>query len=149
MTKSMAHHYSNDVFVLVHGKENPTDQDWDLYLEDLRQQAARANCIRTLVFTEGGGPDGFQRNRLNQILEGRPTRAAVLSNSVLARAVVGILAVFNPQIRAFSPDDSGVALAYLQVPFGQYGEVLQTIAELKRSMGMGDSAAPEACASNM
>ncbi len=149
MDRSMAHHYSNDVFVLVHGKGNPTDQDWDLYLADLRQHAARADCIRTLVFTEGGGPDGFQRNRLNQILGGRPTRAAVLSNSTLARAIVGILAVFNPRISAFSPDDSGVALAYLQVPFDQYGKVLQTLAELKRVVGMGDSAAPEACASNL
>jgi hypothetical protein len=131
MTNTMMHKYQNDVFVLVHGKRSPCDAEWDLYLTDLRAQAGRLDCVRTLVITEGGNPDGAQRQRLNQLLRGRPTRAAVLTASIVARGVVGALAVFNPSIRAFSPDAAGLALAYLGVPTDEYGPLLRTIAELR------------------
>ena len=143
MTRSMVHHYADDVFVLVHNKQSPKDAEWDAYIDDLKRQASRADCIKTLVFTEGGNPDGYQRKRLNDVLAGRPTLAAVMTHSFLARAVVGTLAVFNPRIRAFSPDDAGLALAYLKIPMSQYGAVLQTLARLKREMGLSDSILPE------
>ncbi|MGC4064508.1 MAG: hypothetical protein QM784_07665 [Polyangiaceae bacterium] len=143
MANTMVHKYQNDMYILVHGKRSPSDAEWDLYLSDLRTQADRLDCVKTLVLTEGGNPDGAQRQRLNEVLRGRPTRVAVLTASIIARGVVGALAVFNPRIRAFSPDAAGLALAYLGVPTDEYGPLLRTIAELRaivaRQAGDGSS----------
>lgn len=138
MSITMVHRFLNDVFVLVHGRRSPFDTEWDLYLSELRQHADRLDCVKTLVMTDGGGPDGAQRQRLNNILRGRPTLAAVITSSFVARAVVGTLAAFNPRIRAFSPSDVGFALAYLHVPTDDYSVILRTSSEMRRTIAQQD-----------
>lgn len=139
MKKSMACHFDEDLFVLVHGKQSPNDADWNDYLSVLRREASRTDFIKTLVFTDGGGPDGGQRKRLNDVLAGRATRVCVLTSSIIARAIVGTLAVFNPKIRAFSPDHAGLALAFLQVPVERYRGIRQTIAQLRTQLDTSDT----------
>src|ERR687884_21999 len=104
--KNMAFRLLGDLFILVHNKNPPYDWEWGTYLDELRKHRGHIDTIRTLIYTEGGGPSPAQRKHLNQVLDGRITRAAVVSDASMVRMITTALGWFNPAIRAFSPESS-------------------------------------------
>lgn len=117
-------------FLLVHTKKAPTNAEWDQYLAELGRRADRIEDLRSLVFTDGGGPTSEQRGRLNPILKGRASRAAVVSNAPIIRFIVSSLALLNPKIRTFQPEELSQALAHIELPI----DILPTVR--KQLLGM-------------
>jgi hypothetical protein len=89
------------VFVMVHDKTPPGDADWSDCLVDLHACARRA-APRAIVFTDGGAPDGRQREALNRVVMGKAPPTAVVSDALVTRFVVSSLALINPSIASFA-----------------------------------------------
>jgi len=91
------------LYLLVHNRQPPEPAIWNQYLAELDRQRTLITRVRTLVFSDGGGPSLVQRRQLNEILRGYSTLVAVVSTSSLVRNIVRALNVFNPDIRVFPP----------------------------------------------
>jgi DNA-binding LacI/PurR family transcriptional regulator len=92
---------------------HPTDADWQIYLDALRDNAER--LATQLIVTDGGSPNSAQRRASIAIAEGRPLPpTAVVTSSVLARGAVAALSWFmKDKIRAFPPADFEKACAFI------------------------------------
>src|SRR5262249_27181347 len=82
-----------DLFVVVHRAKPPTDEEWTDYLESWRP--LDMGNMRTLVFTDGGGPNPAQRKAATEALGGKSSLTAVVSSSPLIRGIVTALGWFN------------------------------------------------------
>lgn len=108
---SMVYEISGELFVVVHPDRPPTDDDWTAYIRSWHP--LDMGRMRTLVFTDGGGPNAAQRKLANQALRGRSSLTAVVSSSPMVRGIVTALSWFNPKIKAFSPEEALEAFYYL------------------------------------
>jgi hypothetical protein len=129
--KNMAFEMVGDLFILVHNKEVPTDAEWALYTSALRSRTEDMDEIGTLIYTEGGGPTAAQRKALNDVLGGRTTRAAVVSDASMVKMITTALGWFNPKIKAFSPNESTEAFDYLGIPRSQINLIWSEIRRLR------------------
>lgn len=109
-TQSIAWTSVSDVFVLVHADVPLADNDWQRYVTDL-SRSARA----VLVFTDGPGPNTAQRKLLAESTKSRPVPMAIVTESRIARAIVGLAALFMDGVKAFSPHELTRALEFLGV----------------------------------
>ena len=57
------------------------------------------------MLTDGGAPNARQRLLLNAILKDPSPPVAIVSSSLVARAVVTAMGWFNPRVRAFAEGD--------------------------------------------
>lgn len=123
--KNMTFKVINNLFVVVYGPLNPTDEEWYGYMAAVR----KAGIDRTvqLIVTEGGGPTSTQRKFLNELLGGAQVPVAVLTTSVTVRGIITALGWFNRGIRGFSPSDLRGALAHLNVSPFEHERVATTI----------------------
>jgi hypothetical protein len=110
---TMAYDVIDGVFVVVHAKTDPSDQEWDKYLEFHLEKALK--CTQTLVVTAGGGPNAKQRAKTNQNLKDTVVSVAVCTDATIVSGIVTALSWFNPQIKRFPDSGVGDALAYLKV----------------------------------
>ena len=81
--------------VVVHGARHPTDADWMIYLEALRQNVATLEA--QLIVTDGGSPTTAQRRASLELAGDQWERlppTAVVTSSVLARGAVTALSWF-------------------------------------------------------
>jgi hypothetical protein len=99
--------------VVVHGVVHPTNAEWQIYLDALRDNAERMTA--QLIVTDGGSPNSAQRRASIALVEGRPLPpTAVVTSSVLARGVVAALSWFmKDKIRAFRPAEFENACAFI------------------------------------
>ena len=97
--------------IVIHTAEAPDATEWKAYMRDF--MSVPPERLRTIVFTDGGGPNAPQRKDVNDYLKGRTTTAAIVTPSTMTRGVVTALAWFNPKIRAFAPDRIDEAFKYL------------------------------------
>ncbi|MEZ4307331.1 MAG: hypothetical protein R3F14_04710 [Polyangiaceae bacterium] len=96
-----------NLHILVAGPNPPTDAEWHTYVEAVKAEEHRGldlTEMRTLVITDGGGPNAAQRKMVNDVLRGRTTRVATVSGSPFFRGIVTALTWFNPEMRLYSPD---------------------------------------------
>ena len=125
--------------VIVVGEQSPTADDWKKYVEALVAEEKRGidvTQMRTLVFSDGGGPDSGQRAVVKNLLNGRATPLAIVTGNAFMRGLVTALSWFNPKARAFAPNDVGAALDFLQVPVLKFDSIKQTAQELQKSLGL-------------
>jgi hypothetical protein len=114
--KSLAFRFVSDVLlVLRENAQTPRDQDWDDFLRVLVENRQNFHKLKILVRTEGGGPNALQRKRLQQALDGRPVRVAVVTNSVPVRFIVSSIALLNRAIRSFANHEIDAAYAHLSM----------------------------------
>ncbi len=92
------------LIILVHGADPPTDLEWATYVREFVKHDAKGQ--RNLAFTDGGAPSGAQRKQVNDFLKGRASPAVVVSASYMVRGVVTALSWFNPQVRAYAPEEA-------------------------------------------
>lgn len=128
----MAYRAFDDAFVVVHGADNPTEAEWERYLQSI--EATPTKATRILVVTYGGGPNATQRAHLNKIIYPKPPAVAVCTDAAMVRGIVTAIGWFNPRIRAFARDDVGRALTYLGVPELQALRMLPHIARLREAV---------------
>lgn len=127
------------IFLVVHTKENPSDEEWDAYVEFSRANLGNFDC--TLIITDGGGPNTMQRGNLNDMLEAANYKGkiSVVTLNRLVRGIVTALSWFNPNIKAFSTLQISSALEYLGVPADQHAAVNAEIKRLRDKLGIATS----------
>lgn len=137
--KSMVFKILGSLHVVVAGQREPTREDWAGYMNAVRLEERRGTdpttSLRTLVFSDGGGPNAEQRKQINEFLKGRTTPIAFVTTSTFFRGIVSALQWFNPAARAFSPDNVVAALRFLDVPASQHQEVWATAKALWDELG--------------
>ncbi len=109
----MAYRTVHGVFCVAHGSSNPSDEEWKAYLD--YYLAHEPECLRTLVVTDGGGPNAKQRGDTAKLIQSSPTRVAIVSSSTFVRGVATALSWFNKRVQAFSDTEMDRALSYLEV----------------------------------
>jgi hypothetical protein len=72
--------------LVLHGKATPTDDAWQRYLDAAQNIVRAGRPMPTLVFTDGGAPNGDQRKPLFALFKGIRAPVAVVSlEPVVAR----------------------------------------------------------------
>jgi hypothetical protein len=130
--KTMAFRVIEGVFVVVHGKANPEDDEWTDYLEYYKQFGR--NSLKTLILTEGGGPSTKQRGQMNEALQGSTPIIALCTDSKVVRGIVTAISWFNSNIKAFPREQTQAALAYLSVNDQQAKYILDRIPALENGI---------------
>lgn len=104
------------VQVAVHTSEQPTDDEWDRYLESV---VAAAETIKgILVYSAKTGPTASQRARSVKAFEGSGAKlkTAIMTGSRLTQGAVTALSwALGTNIRAFSTLDFDKAAAFLDL----------------------------------
>ncbi len=123
MTRNMAFRFIDRLFIVVCGTNNPTSQEWLEYLTVIEYHGLERTM--QLVFTDGGGPDYFQRRYLADLMRYRFAFVAVISSSVRVRALVTAMSWFNPSIRVFPQSEHALrmALAHLEISASRYDDI--------------------------
>ncbi len=136
--KNMAIKVIDRLFLVVYGAANPTDEEWNDYLD----QVAHHGIDRTmqLIRTDGGEPTSAQRDKLNRLLDGRPVPVAVVTGSARVRLTVTALSWFNRQIRAFPVTGLRDAIAYLEIPASRTELIQREVTRLQEDLERGRQA---------
>src|SRR5687768_5091560 len=118
--KSMSFRTVSRIHITAHGREPPSDEEWNAYLHDIKAHLRELDAL--IVFTLGGAPTAAQRDATSKFWSGEPRRPriAVLTPSVFVRTIVTALSwAMGQQIRAFSADDLDSAFGYLTLTLAQ------------------------------
>lgn len=130
--------------VMVAGRDNPSDTEWDRYVDFLEALRTPGPVARTLAITEGGAPSSAQRVRLEKRIgeARRGSKLAVVTSSTFARGVLNAWALVRPGYRAFAPERLDEALQFLDVSPLDIRDVKDVIAELQAELRLrrGDGA---------
>jgi len=125
-----------DLYLLIHGTESPDDATWDRYVDALGRADRPKGFLKILVLTEGGGPTGPQRARLEAVTV-RGDRPAGVSSAAIPRFAVSVIALMNRSIRSFAPGDFDRAVEFLGLSADERRAALQQIESLKREGSLG------------
>ncbi len=101
--------------ILREGKSDPLDSEWDVTLGILAEHRHEIDQIKVLVMSDGGGPTQAQRRRLEQTLEGKPIRVAVVSDSMKVRFICSSVALFTSNLSSFRVSELKDAYAWLSL----------------------------------
>lgn len=103
--------------VLVrHNEDDPEQEEWDAMLRQVEGLLDKYESVNFLVWSDGGGPDAKRRTELNTMRKGRAMRAAVLTESTVARGIVTALAWLKVMdIKSFSFDQMDQAAKFVDI----------------------------------
>jgi hypothetical protein len=122
------------VQVVVHDDGAPDAATWSAYVAETRQLIARVSGdiskLTALIISDRGVPSGDQRAEFLRLLDGHPLRSSIVSRSVLVRAAVRSVNLFNRAMRPFSPEALSDALDHISVPSARRRELLSSLARL-------------------
>ncbi len=82
------------LLILRENEVVPTDAEWDECLALLAKHDEDFPNVKVLVVTDGGAPSPPQRKRLADVVNGRPLRVAVISDSMGFRFPASSVAFF-------------------------------------------------------
>lgn len=124
-------------FTYVCGKRDPTDHEWDTYIRFLRQNIVPGVAPRSLVITDGGGPNSAQRTKLTELVaeHAGEIKIAVVTSSAVVRGIFTAMswfATFN--YRAFTPLQLDDALAFLDVSRATAYEMKASILAMRKKI---------------
>jgi hypothetical protein len=127
------------VAVMVSGRNNPLDMEWERYIDFLEKMETPGPVARTLAITAGGSPTNPQRARLEKRIgeHRRGSRLAVVTGSTFARGVLNAWAIVHPGYRAFAPERILEAIAFLDVPPSDVPQIEKLVASLQAELGAG------------
>ena len=118
------------VFIGVYDIEPPTDQEWQLALDLVREHVSEIRC--GLIVTDGGGPNAHQRKALDeQLMHQRATPRAVVTSSAVARGIVTATSWLGHRLKAFSPDQLSLAFEFLEVPIERRAALMEQVRKLR------------------
>jgi hypothetical protein len=134
MGRTLAFQRVANCIVLVHVEKDPTDSEWDEYV----QFFASNIDTRVLVFSKGGAPSAAQRDKLKRVVDkhGKRVVTAVMTDSQLARGVMTALKWFLKDMSAFPAKDFEGALKYLEIPEGMAGLFRKSILSMSSDLGI-------------
>jgi hypothetical protein len=127
--------------VCVHGSRNPTNVEWQRYLNASNEIASLADC-RIVILTRGGSPSGQQRQALMTAIGKRTRPVALLTDNSVARMAIFAMRVFNPAMKAFATKELRPAGDFLGLSSLERDRVAQLLAELERGIDDRHEGAP-------
>jgi hypothetical protein len=123
-----------EVLVMLHTRKPAPDAEWDLLVDHLARTLQAGRPIPPgLVLTDGGGPTTAQRKALEQVLDVRQLRTAVVSEAASVRFVVSTLALFSENVRSFPITGVDDALAWFGLPGVDRLELRRGLVRLART----------------
>jgi hypothetical protein len=111
-----------DLLIVAHPERPPIASEWTAYLTVAETMERELGSLRILVLSRGGVPDSTQRTAYIERI--RRSKAAVVSDSIAARATTRYMAVWNRAIRAFGASELEDALCYLGADTGALRPIL-------------------------
>jgi hypothetical protein len=135
----MGFKFLGSLHIIVVGERDPAPADWNAYVAAIEAEATRgvsAGQIRTLIFSDGGGPNAAQRKIAGDVREGRGDPQAIVTVSGIARAMITALRLIHPRCRAFAPVDTGAALEFLGVPGIKFQQILRLARDIQLGLGI-------------
>lgn len=104
------------VAVSVNTDQNPSDEDWDAYLEEITANVNRIKGV--LVYTEKVGPSAPQRARSNAAFAevGADVKTAIMTGSRMVRGMVTAFSwALGGKVKAFTTLEFSDAVDYLDL----------------------------------
>lgn len=136
MRKTISFEVIGNCGVLVHGRVDPTDEEWDRYIRFLQTHGNPHSKV--VVYTHGGTPTAKQRAKLIEYMERAGTKdvpVAVMTSSPVARGVVTVFRwLLHKNMAAFSPDDEAGARAHLQISDERMTEISKAAERMLREV---------------
>ncbi|HEY4220762.1 MAG TPA: hypothetical protein VGO62_05450 [Myxococcota bacterium] len=129
-----------DVILLLHAAHNPSDAEWDEYLAFVKTVRVEPERLRTLVFSDGGRPSFPQRSRLAELVRGRPSRVAIVTDAASVHFISAQLSLEGPSSRTFSTNDFADASTHLALSAAQQSSVKDAAAQLLPNLAQCNSA---------
>jgi hypothetical protein len=122
-----------DIAVLAsyQSPRNPTDEEWEVYLEVLARLHQSPREYRYFTVSDGGHPSGEQQARVKAVVPGKNPAVALVSASVAMRFVGAALALFNSRVRCFRPNQMVTACAHIGLGSRDVPRIEAVIAGLK------------------
>jgi len=124
MKPTMVTRVIGQLVVLRENDSTPLDAEWDAFLKILADNWDKFDRLKILVVTDGGGPNAAQRKRLETVLNGKPIRVAVVTDSAKSRFIASMISLINRQHMGFAMKE--VVQAYNHLKMNQ---MERTIAE--------------------
>lgn len=121
--------------VTVHAAESPSDEEWARYVSGADTYQPLTDQ-RILVVSDGGAPNGTQRQQLIDILDNARVPTAILTTSWLMRGAGAAVRWFNSYLKIFGPNALQDALEYLQLTEWERREGVRLLRELQRELGV-------------
>ncbi|MCG8433204.1 MAG: hypothetical protein MJA83_04145 [Gammaproteobacteria bacterium] len=108
--KDICYKVIDHIMVIAHGESAPSKEGWNLMIEETQKVKNRYGKVRFVVWTSGGHPNATQRANLLAEIKDLDCRAAVITESSLARRAVTAFSYMSPSmnIKAFDPKDEDV-----------------------------------------
>jgi hypothetical protein len=131
---AMAMWCSERVYVTVLCGVPPTDEEWDRWIELILRR--KGHDVRVLVEAHDTGPDAKQRKTISDALKGEDLRAAVMTESTIARGIVTALAWLGVPQRAFGVNQYAQAANYLELTHAELEQILEVLPRLRRESGL-------------
>ena len=141
MTRNMAHALANvggqQVYVALHTKVAPSDEEWREWTTLLEKhgKAAEWDLAKTpnLVVTDGGAPSTAQRTVVNVLIAQAKTMPAValVTDSTMVRAIARAFTIFNPRFRVFAPSQIREAAVHAGLASADVPELISALVRLE------------------
>jgi hypothetical protein len=113
--------------ILIHSKQSPTEEGWAQYLLALKNHRFTAPP-KVLVISDGAGPTPTQRQSLAKATGGAPYFCSIIADAANIRFIAASLALANPSVKSFFPNQLNEALTYLQLTPAQIEKIKQLLA---------------------
>ena len=123
------------VLVSCQTQFNPSDLEWDSWLNAAINLDRRAGQFRLLVVSDGGHPTKSQVERMKATNRKNPP-TAIVSPSLALRFMGAALTFVNPTIRCFPPSDFEGAFDHIGLGGLERGPVLAAVARLQATLGV-------------
>lgn len=128
--------WADDSLILVaHTKKSPEAVTWTAMCQAFAERLSKGGELRTLVFTDGGGPSSSQREELAKVSQSKKHRIGVVSTAPAVRFIVSSMALFNPTIKSFAPAEWKRGLEHIGVPGADARRVEQAVREFADRAG--------------
>ena len=128
---------AGDVIVLVHGAQNPSDAEWDVYCDFVRstQHGGGKPVSSLLVTTLGGSPNAMQRKGILAAAGHKVTPTSVCTDSTVARGVITAISwLSSAPMYALPLRAIEAALNKLGVPEQQHAEIKAVLERLQSQL---------------
>jgi hypothetical protein len=121
--------------VTVHSAQPPTEEEWSLYMNQADSYLPLEDQ-RILVASDGGAPNGTQRQQLIKLLNNAKVPTAILTTSWLMRGAGAAVSWFNPSLRVFGTGALQQALDHLQLTQRERSEALRLLRDFQKELGV-------------
>lgn len=124
--------------LVIHTANPPSEHEWNAYMAAVREIEKDLSKVRTLVFTDGGGPNSAQRKAINDFLKGRETPVVLVSSSQLIRGITTALSWFNKLVHSVPPERVSEAFRILGVQPREQQRAWEEIVKMRSVLGQPD-----------